>query len=160
MERTVIDRLRQYASKDRNQVVTQGFSTNEVIQIADYLVELEKAGREVEQVSSDVQSEFQRYKRAVITGAKRDKVEVDQTFCFADFHAGYRAGYWSPSRPAVREEAPEGFKLVPVHATSEMIKRGKQAHKEEFLYHEDANLNIQSVWKAMVAVSPNGVIQE
>lgn len=40
--RTVIDRLREYAGKDRNQVVNPNITAREAIQIADYLVELEK----------------------------------------------------------------------------------------------------------------------
>jgi len=67
-----------------------------------------------EPVAGDVTTEFNRYKRAVITGAKRDKVEVDKTFSFADFHAGYRAGRWSPDRPVAQPQSagvPEGWEV-------------------------------------------------
>jgi len=69
--------------------------------------------------------------------------------------SAYREGeFTAPLYTHPPAKVPEGFKLMPMHATPEMVKRGKQAHKEEFLYHEDADLNIQSVWKAMAAISP------
>lgn len=55
-----------------------------------------------EPVGGDVKTEFNRYKRAVITGAQRDKVDVDTRFSFADFHAGYRAGRWSSNHPTTQ----------------------------------------------------------
>jgi hypothetical protein len=65
------------------------------------------ASVEAELLGGDVTTEFKRYKHAVITGAQRDKVEVDKNFSFADFHAGYRAGFWAPN-PATRlQEVPD-----------------------------------------------------
>lgn len=59
--------------------------------------------------------------------------------------------------PAATPEATtlKGWKLLPVHATADMVRRGKQAHGEEFLFNQDPDTNIQSIWKAMVAIAPN-----
>lgn len=59
------------------------------------------------------------------------------------------------TQPEVRQErVPEGWKLLPVHATADMVRRGKRAHGEEFLFHEDPESNIQGIWKAMLAIAP------
>lgn len=49
---------------------------------------------------------------------------------------------------------PRGWKLLPVHATEDMVRRGKRAHGEEFLFNKDPDSNIQGIWKAMLAVAP------
>lgn len=77
----------------------------------------------------------------------------------AEAHGMYLVGYsWlkhnAPQELIAPQPQTDGWKLMPMHATPEMIARGKRAHKEEFLYHEDADLNIQHVWKAMAAITP------
>lgn len=49
--------------------------------------------------ADDLGTAFKKYKRAVMTGARRDKVQVDERFSFADFRAGYKAGQWNPILP-------------------------------------------------------------
>ncbi len=65
---------------------------------------------------------------------------------------------FDPSRathpPAPAQGVPEGYALVPVHATADMVRRGKRAHGEEFLFHQDPDSNIQGIWKAMLAIAP------
>jgi len=61
--------------------------------------------------------------------------------------------YTTPHASAV----PEGWKLVPCHATPEMLSLGKKATREEFLFLEDPDSSTQGVWKAMISVAPEAL---
>ena len=93
---------------------------------------------DAELLGGDVTTEFKHYKRAVITGAQRDKVEVDKNFSFADFHAGYRAGFWAPNPASRLQEAPDASFQARVEpwlfeCFGEMIAGDKEERNHRFL---------------------------